>query len=313
IYDDDVEIVTLNRADFQRLVTQSSEVWFINFYSTYCSHCHQLAPTVLHLTSDNIESLTTTWQPYDSRPWIIDFCDRSDSCLSSVNRRKLAAMLDGLVNVGSVDCTSKGDSALCERLDVTSGVRYYPTQNVDKDHEKVMSSLDPKELLEEALSYVDDLEEIEEKDIHELLDGITGLESAKSYPTSALYTVDKRVHKFVGYQSVQSIVEHIDLAPELQRAARSLRHFDERVHVGSVDCQAYGVFCRQHDYPQNMWRNADTIERWVFAMLPSLVTTLGNDYWHKVLDSDEPWLVDFYAPWCGHCVQFSPVFEQIAK
>ncbi|PIO77224.1 thioredoxin [Teladorsagia circumcincta] len=62
-----------------------------------------------------------------------------------------------------------------------------------------------------------------------------------------------------------------------------------------------------------MWRNADTIERWVFAMLPSLVTTLGNDYWHTVLDSDEPWLVDFYAPWCGHCVQFSPVFEQIAK
>ncbi|KAK6052744.1 thioredoxin [Cooperia oncophora] len=127
-------------------------MWFINFYSTYCSHCHQLAPTwrkfartmegvvrigavncaedpglcqsqrvnaypslviypsgefyggvrdvellqefimqrmtseVLHLKSDNIEALTTSWQPYDSRPWIIDFCDRSDSCLSSVNR-----------------------------------------------------------------------------------------------------------------------------------------------------------------------------------------------------------------------------------
>lgn len=46
IYDDDQEIVTLNRADFQRMVSDSNEIWFINFYSTYCSHCHQLAPTV---------------------------------------------------------------------------------------------------------------------------------------------------------------------------------------------------------------------------------------------------------------------------
>jgi thiol-disulfide isomerase/thioredoxin len=25
------------------------------------------------------------------------------------------------------------------------------------------------------------------------------------------------------------------------------------------------------------------------------------------------WLLEFYAPWCGYCRQFEPVYEQIAK
>ncbi|VDN01468.1 unnamed protein product [Thelazia callipaeda] len=45
IYDEDKEIVTLSRSDFESTVTETDELWFINFYSTFCSHCHRLAPT----------------------------------------------------------------------------------------------------------------------------------------------------------------------------------------------------------------------------------------------------------------------------
>ncbi|KAG7463231.1 dnaJ-like subfamily C member 10 [Solea senegalensis] len=44
IYDDDLEIITLDSGDFEAAVN-SGEMWFINFYSPRCSHCHQLAPT----------------------------------------------------------------------------------------------------------------------------------------------------------------------------------------------------------------------------------------------------------------------------
>lgn len=54
IYDNDEQIVTLSYADFEQSVRNSvynddtsstnQFIWFINFYSPQCSHCHHLAP-----------------------------------------------------------------------------------------------------------------------------------------------------------------------------------------------------------------------------------------------------------------------------
>ncbi|KAG7254616.1 hypothetical protein CRUP_000485 [Coryphaenoides rupestris] len=100
IYDDDLEIITLDRGDFgnvtqplclsvvpEKTAVNSGEIWFINFYFPRCSHCHQLAPT-----------------------W-----------------REVAKEMDGVMRIGAVNCGDNGH--LCRSKGITSYPSLYGLQS----------------------------------------------------------------------------------------------------------------------------------------------------------------------------------------
>jgi protein disulfide-isomerase A6 len=69
-------------------------------------------------------------------------------------------------------------------------------------------------------------------------------------------------------------------------------------------------------------RTADQIVKWVndkigthrrIKAVPSAVTTLiGSADFSKHVTGKKAALVEFYAPWCGHCKQLTPIYEELA-
>lgn len=51
----------------------------------------------------------------------------------------------------------------------------------------------------------------------------------------------------------------------------------------------------------------------LYASNSAVIDLRPNNFDNLVLNSDHIWVVEFYAPWCGHCQQLTPEYEKAAN
>ncbi|KAG8520324.1 DnaJ subfamily C member 10, partial [Galemys pyrenaicus] len=304
------------RYDFDAAVN-SGELWFVNFYSPGCSHCHDLAPTwrdfakevdgLLRIGAVNCgdDRMLCRMKGVNSYPSLFIFRsgmaaikyhgDRTKEslvsfamqhvkstvtelwtdCLTSQTRLRLSGMLDGLVNVGWMDCSTQDN--LCTSLDITtSTTAYFPPGATLNNKEKsgILDRLAHHRWL--------------------LFFHFGKNENSNNPELKKLKTLLKNEHIQIGRfdcSSAPDICSNLYIFQPCLAVFKGQGTKEYEIHHGKKILYDILAFAKES--------------------VNSHVTTLGPQNFPS--SDKEPWLVDFFAPWCPPCRALLPELRKASK
>ncbi|KAL1129052.1 hypothetical protein AAG570_013584, partial [Ranatra chinensis] len=267
-------IRTLSENEFHKTVALDGGAWFVDFYAPWCPPCLRLLPQL---------------------------------------RKASSSFSPETVSFATVDCVSQ--ATLCR----SHNIQQYPTTllfNSTKQPQRFRGS-------HSASSIVEFVQDLINPSVISLTEETFYLSVGRKSPDS-IWMVDFFMPWCGPCQQ---------LAPQYRKLGKMVADLPS-VHIAEVNCEVEVDLCEQQGvksypnirlYPLNSnglntvalfrgyQRDALSLKRWLVGFLPSAIKELKPDNFNIVTESDSPWLVDFYAPWCGHCVAFEPEFVMLSQ
>lgn len=249
-----------------------------------------------------------------STAWFVDFyAPWCPPCLRLLPELRKASRTFDTVRFGTVDCTIH--SALCKQHNIQA----YPT-TILFNHSQPTQFFRGEH---SASSIVDFIQDILNPSVIKLTEETFYTTLGRKSPDS-VWIVDYFMPWCGPCQQ---------LAPQWRKLAKMVSDIPN-VYVAEVNCETENSLCRQQgvqSYPSirlyplrssglntvalynGYHRDARSLRQWLFSFLPSSVVELTPDSFSQVLQGKDYWLIDFYAPWCGHCHAFEPEFKTVAQ
>lgn len=259
--------------DVLHKVDSNKSAWFIDFYAPWCPPCMQLLPEL----------------------------------------REASKHFEDSVNFGTIDCTVH--SSLCHRYNIHA----YPTTMFFNKSESELfrgshTALEIVQFIEEMLSpsgtklsEIDFYEKIGGKSPDELY--VVDFYAPWCGPCQELAPQWRKLAKMVADVPNVNIAQ-VDCVAERQLCAKQGVRSYPTIRLYPFGSQGLSAVAIYSDYNREAW----ALRTWLYSFIPSSVVELSGDLFdRRVLNSKEPWLIDFYTPWCGACRYFDPEFRLIAQ
>ncbi|KAG7170078.1 DnaJ subfamily C member 10-like [Homarus americanus] len=340
IYDDDPEVITLNKADFEQSVSGSPDIWFINFYHPMCSHCHTLAPvwrevarelegvrsrysqektkedllnymlqqvrsSAVSLTSTKLRNLLSK-EEYSTRPWlIIFFADNDEVDEFWVTQIKLSAILDGLVTVGFVECFRQKD--LCTSLDMQTGIKFFASGKIESGDGREVSSLNAQEIAKEVLELLPEMQLLDEATYKVIRQNLESHEDSVSWLIQFSGDSDDDAFEI---RKLPALLPSLNLGRI--KCSQMKKQCDDLYIAKTPSFMLFKPGGGYELHHGRLLAHDIAVFAREGASAPHFQILTPQEF-PKVLSDGSTWFVDFYAPWCPPCMKLLPEFRKASK